>query len=94
MYDALVREKRTCKQSEQRIVAKAAAYGTKCWDKVVSGWEQWKSEGLTEHYNWWPDLYAEACRLRGETPDKETAAYDTSYADTRADLKRISGASG
>lgn len=75
-------------------VAKAAAYGTKCWDKVVSGWEQWKSEGLTEHYNWWPDLYAEACRLRGETPDKETAAYDTSYADTRADLKRISGASG
>lgn len=75
-------------------VAEAAAYGTACWDKVVSGWEQWKRQGLTEHYNWWPDLYAEACRLRGETPDKETAAYNTSYADTRADLKRISGASG
>ncbi|MDB4491492.1 hypothetical protein N9260_00555 [bacterium] len=75
-------------------VAEAAAYGSECWNKVVSGWEEWKCEGLTEHYNWWPGLYAEACRLRGETPDEGTAVYDTSYADTRADLKRISGASG
>lgn len=68
----------------------AAAYGSACWDKVVSDWEQWKRDGLTEHRNWWPGLYAEYCRLRGETPDPAVMAYDTSYATTRADLQRIS----
>ena len=75
-------------------VSEAAEYGNECWDKVVSGWEEWKREGLTEHYNWWPDLYREACRLRGEEPDEHTAAFDISYAETRADLQRISAGSG
>jgi hypothetical protein len=71
-------------------VKDAAAYGSACWDKVVSGWESWKAEGLTEHRNWWPELYAEACRLRGEEPDPATLEYGHDYSGTRADLKRIS----
>ena len=70
-------------------VAAAADYGSSCWDKVVSDWEQWKKEGLTEHRNWWPDLYREVCRHRGEEPDPRVLAYDRSYAETRADLQRI-----
>ena len=70
-------------------VAAAAEYGSACWDKVVSDWEEWKKEGLTEHRNWWPDLYREICRLRGEEPDPRVLAFDKSYADTRADLQRI-----
>ncbi len=74
---------------EFETVADASAYGNACWDKVVTGWEKWRREGLTEHYNWWPDLYREACRLRGEDPDPKVAAYNISYAQTRADLERI-----
>jgi hypothetical protein len=70
-------------------VAAASEYGSSCWDKVVSDWEQWKKEGLTEHRNWWPDLYREVCRHRGEEPDPRVLAYDRSYAETRADLQRI-----
>ena len=67
----------------------AAAYGSECWDKVVSDWEQWKKDGLTEHRNWWPELYREVCRLRGEEPDARVLAYDRSYAESRADLQKI-----
>lgn len=70
-------------------VKSAAEYGSSCWDKVVADWEAWKEEGLTAHFNWWPGLYREACRLRGEPPDPEIEAYSTSYAETRADLQRI-----
>ncbi len=75
-------------------VSEASAFGSACWDKVCTDWEQWKREGLTEHYNWWPTLYREACRLRGEEPDTETEAFNTSYAETRADLQRLSAGSG
>ncbi len=70
-------------------VGDAAAYGSACWDKVVSDWEQWKKDGLTEHRNWWPDLYRKICEFRGEEPDPRVLAYDRSYAETRADLQRI-----
>ncbi len=71
-------------------VKEAADYGSKCWDSVMADWEQWKKDGLTEHRNWWPDLYTAVCKIRGEEPDPETLAFDESYASTRADLKRIS----
>ena len=67
----------------------AAEYGNACWNKVVSEWEKWKEEGLTEHHNWWPDLYREVCKNRGEEPDPRVVAYDRSYAETRADLQKI-----
>lgn len=70
-------------------VAAAKDYGSSCWSKVVSGWEEWKKDGLTEHENWWPDLYREYCRLQGEEPVAAIEAFDTTYAETRADLERI-----
>jgi hypothetical protein len=70
-------------------VKRAADYGSACWSKVVSGWEAWKNEGLTAHRNRWPDLYREACRVRGVEPDAKTLAFAKTYAQTRADLERI-----
>ncbi|MEM6822411.1 MAG: hypothetical protein AAF558_10780 [Verrucomicrobiota bacterium] len=69
---------------------KAAEYGNECWNTVTSGWQNWKDQGLTEHRNWWPELYKEVCRLRGIEPNPEVLAYKTNYAKTRADLKQHS----
>lgn len=65
-------------------------YGDKCWSKVLMGWKQWRDEGLTEHRNWWPDCYKDACANWGVTPDPEVLAYSTSYEQVRADLKNLS----
>ncbi|MBA4147098.1 MAG: hypothetical protein H0X66_03210 [Verrucomicrobia bacterium] len=65
-------------------------YGDKCWSKVLMGWKQWRDEGLTEHRNWWPDCYQDACTNWGITPDPEVLAYNTSYEQVRADLKNLS----
>lgn len=69
--------------------AKAAEYGSACWTKVVSDWDQWRTDGLTAHRNWWPDLYRKHCRIHGITPDEKALAFDATYATTRADLQRI-----
>ena len=69
--------------------AKAAEYGSACWSKVVSDWEQWRKDGLTGHRNWWPGLYREHCRIHGIEPDEKALAFNTTYAATRADLQRI-----
>ncbi|MDF1811690.1 MAG: hypothetical protein P1V20_05735 [Verrucomicrobiales bacterium] len=71
-------------------VKAAAEYGSACWDKVMSDWEAWKRDGLTEHRNWWPDLYSGVCRLRGEEPNPEVLSFAETYAASRADLQRIS----
>lgn len=68
---------------------KAAVYGSDCWSKVVSGWEKFRDDGLTDHRNWWPELYEEFCRLRAENPNPAVLAFNTSYAESRADLERI-----
>jgi len=75
--------------ADMESTAKAVAYGDECWSKVLIGWKQWKDEGLTEHRNWWPDLYRAWCRKSGTEPDPETLAYNISYEDKRADLKNI-----
>lgn len=69
---------------------KAAQYGSQCWDKVVSDWELWEKNKLTEHENWWPQLYLEYCKVTGIEPIPEELNYSKSYRDTRADLQRIS----
>lgn len=66
------------------------AYGDKCWSKVLMGWRQWRDEGLTEHRNWWPDCYTEACKNWGIEPDPSVLNYSTSYEQVRADLKNLS----
>lgn len=67
----------------------AVRYGDECWSRVLMGWESWRKEGLTEHRNWWPEVYREGCERWGIDPDPMVMAYDTSYREVRADLKNI-----
>lgn len=68
----------------------AVRYGDKCWSRVLMGWTSWREQGLTQHRNWWPDVYREACKQWGKEPDPEVLAYSTTYETVRADLKAIS----
>jgi hypothetical protein len=68
----------------------AVQYGDECWSKVLMGWESWREKGLTQHRNWWPEVYAEACERWGTKPDPEVLNYATSYQTVRADLKNLS----
>lgn len=68
----------------------AVEWGDRCWSKVVMGWSQWRDEGLTEHRNWWPELYGEYCANHGLEPEPAVLAFDTSYETQRADLKVLS----
>jgi hypothetical protein len=69
---------------------KATEYGDACWSRVLIDWQSYKDRNLTQHENWWPALYREFCRIRGEEPDPAVLAYNTSYAQARADLKELS----
>ncbi len=70
---------------------KAMAYGDQCWSKVMSHWREYLDKGLTEHRNWWPEIYQQACRNWGVTPDSRALAFRETYESIRADLKEISG---
>ncbi len=65
-------------------------YGDRCWTKVVSHWRKYLEDGLTEHRNWWPDIYQVACQHWGISPDPVALAFDTNYESQRADLKLLS----
>lgn len=67
----------------------AMAYGDRAWSKILVDWKKWKEDGLTEHRNWWPDVYRAACRHWGMQPDAALLAYSTTYENTRADLKEV-----
>lgn len=69
---------------------KATDYGDACWSKVLIDWESYRKQGLTQHENWWPALYREWCRVHGREIDPRIAAYNTSYAAARADLRELS----
>ena len=64
--------------------------GDKAWSKILVDWNKWKDEGLTEHRNWWPEIYRECCSYWAVEPDPGLLAYDTTYENTRADLKQVS----
>lgn len=68
----------------------ALSYGDACWSKVLSHWRDYRDQGLTEHRNWWPEIYQQACSGWGAEPDPEALAFSETYEDTRADLKSIS----
>lgn len=68
----------------------ALAYGDRCWSKVMSRWGEYREQGLTQHRNWWPELYANACAILGVPPDTQAAAFCETYETVRADLKEIS----
>jgi hypothetical protein len=67
----------------------AMAYGDRAWSKILVDWKKWKEDGLTEHRNWWPEVYGAACRHWGVEPDAALLAYNTTYENTRADLKEV-----
>lgn len=71
--------------------AAAVRYGDECWSRVLMNWENWRAQGLTQHRNWWPDLYRAACERQGVAPDPRVLAYNTSYENVRADLKALTG---
>ena len=77
--------------SEFTDLKTALSYGDCCWSTVMSHWQQYLDEGLTQHRNWWPELYCAACARWGVTPDPAALAFDQTYADVRADLKSITG---
>ncbi len=67
----------------------ALAYGDKCWSKVLSHWREYKQQGLTEHRNWWPEIYTAACERWGKDPDPKALAFSETYENSRADLEKI-----
>ena len=68
---------------------KAMAVGDEAWSRALVHWGKWKDDGLTQHRNWWPEIYRQACRHWGIEPDPAVLQYSTSYEHTRADLKEI-----
>ncbi len=67
----------------------ALDYGDKCWSRVLSHWRMYKEEGLTEHRNWWPELYQQACANWQVPPDPKALAFNHTYEDSRADLQKL-----
>jgi len=67
----------------------AIDYGNQCWSKVLIGWREWREQGLTQHRNWWPDLYKEFCERHQFQPDPAALAFATTYETSRADLERL-----
>jgi hypothetical protein len=72
-----------------KSLGEALAFGDRCWTKVVSHWRDYLQQGLTEHRNWWPELYAAACKNWGVTPDAQALAFHQTYEDSRADLQKL-----
>jgi hypothetical protein len=70
---------------------RAVRYGDECWSRVLMNWENWRRQGLTQHRNWWPEVYRAACRHWGTEPDPKVLAYNTTYESVRADLKELTG---
>lgn len=76
---------------EFKDAQQAVRYGDECWSRILMDWEKWRQEGLTQHRNWWPDLYQAACQRWGIKPDPAVLAYHTTYQTVRADLKELTG---
>jgi hypothetical protein len=71
----------------------ALDYGDRCWSRITSNWSEVRDRGLTDHENWWPAIYLQACRSWGIEPDPKALAFAETYEGQRADLKAV-GASG
>jgi hypothetical protein len=76
--------------SEFETAREAVQWGDDCWSKVVMGWRSWRDEGLTEHRNWWPEVYGEYCAVKGVPPDPAILGFCETYEQKRADLKVLS----
>ena len=68
----------------------ALAYGDQCWSRITSNWAAVREQGLTEHENWWPEIYRQACDTWKISPDPAVLAYNETYESLRPDLKSVS----
>jgi hypothetical protein len=68
----------------------AIDYGDVCWSKILSNWATVRDQGLTQHENWWPAVYRQACAAWGVEPDPQVLAYAETYEGQRADLQTVS----
>jgi hypothetical protein len=57
--------------------AKAQAAGEQAFKKVQSQPEA--LPGQTDHHNWWPEVYMQACQAAGTTPDPRVRDFDVRY---------------
>jgi hypothetical protein len=69
----------------------AIDYGDTCWSKILSNWATVRDQGLTQHANWWPAIYRQACAAWGIEPDPSVLDYAVTYEAQRADLQTVSG---
>ena len=76
---------------EFKDAQQAVKYGDECWSRVLMNWETWRQQGLTQHRNWWPEVYRDACKHWEVEPDREVLSYSTTYQSVRADLKELTG---
>jgi hypothetical protein len=67
----------------------ALEFGDKAWSKTLVDWAKWRDDGLTQHRNWWPEVYRAACQHWGAEPDPGVLAYNTTYETLRADMKQV-----
>jgi hypothetical protein len=68
---------------------KSLDFGDAVWSRILSNWTQVKEKGLTDHANWWPVVYTQACAAAGEEPDSKVLTFAETYEGTRADLQRV-----
>jgi hypothetical protein len=68
----------------------AMRYGDECWSSIMSDWRKYQQDGLTEHRNWWPEIYRRACEHWDISPNERVLAFNETYENIRADLKEIS----
>jgi hypothetical protein len=73
---------------ELGTLQKALDYGDAEWSKITSNWAAVRDQGLTQHENWWPRIYLQACQAAGEEPDPAVLAFDETYEAKRADVHR------
>jgi hypothetical protein len=68
----------------------AMDYGNKAWSYALKdSYDKFQNEGLTEHKNWWPEIYKKACEHWGIEPDAKVLAYDLTYREIRPDRKVV-----
>lgn len=70
--------------------AEALAFGDKSWSRTLVDWAKWREDGLTEHRNWWAEVYAKACEHWGIAPDPNILTYNITYESLRPDMKEVS----
>ena len=68
----------------------AIACGDEAWSRILTNWAKFREDGLTNHDNWWPDVYRAACAHWEIEPDPMVLAYNTTYESLRADMKSVS----